>query len=241
VGAGTITALLAVVGLRAYGETGLVAAVIAIGAGVVAVGVWPALEFIWNFLRAPRRLAEDRIDELMRSGEADQARIAQLQSELERLEEGRPKVEVSTDADGGRFLLVVRNRGAAAEFETQVEILEGSVSRRAPPVYAGCWDRSRSGSARILSGQVDRVHLATSQPAKGLLAQELLLILYDQQATECCAHSTTIWLVGSTPPQPQPWALLRVTLSSEPELADGPFVGTYMVDLHGIRASESLA
>jgi hypothetical protein len=206
----------------------------AVGVGVMAALLYPALELVLNYFRAPRRLAEDRVHELTMSSKADRERISQLQSEVERLKETRPKVEVLPDADGGRLVLAVKNRGAAADFEAQVEMLEGSLSRRAPRTYTGCWERSGGGRSRLLWGQIDGVHLATSQPSQGLLAQELLLISYDTQANECSVHSRTIWLVG-TPTQPQPWALLRVTLSSEPELADGAFVGTYIVDLHGIR------
>lgn len=162
--------------------------------------------------------------------------IVSLRRSNARLSQSKPLPRVKVVSAGGMFLEVT-NEGERGDFEAQVELLAGlgQVHQIDAPVnfraYPGVWERShgprsslaRSQQDRLIIGHVERMAAASPPAATFRMA------FYDEVNHGYAEYGTTGWIAGVEGIVP-PRLELRVTISSSPSAAKGPYVNTFIVD-----------
>ena len=120
--------------------------------------------------------------------------------------------------------LEVENTGGAAEFVAQIQARGNNRLGPYPSDYVGYWEEARGGRTTILQGQRDRLLLrADAWPIDehGEQKQVIKLFYADPDSREPKVQDSTQW--GA----PISIVWLRVTISSIPPFASGPFDETY--------------
>jgi hypothetical protein len=158
----------------------------------------------------------------------------QLEQQVEALEDARPAATVQIDADRNDRFLLVRNVGALGRFRAEIKILarqDWLMGAHTGKVYTGHWERSPRPDPEILPLLHDRLYVAGISHLGGG-AQSLAL--YYHADDNSLGKFTQDWFSASDPPIPKPVLRLGVTISSDPPMRGGPFVGEFMLSPEGL-------
>jgi hypothetical protein len=160
-----------------------------------------------------------------------------LRQEIARLiaESGRrPKVVTHASSED----IVVQNQGAKASFRAEIRVLEQWNFEAVPVglVLPGFWRNSLKSETEIFNGQEDRLYLRSlsQTPAPGgAVTGSLNLHYFNRQGHNLDKFPQAFMLYSDDPPV-NTGLLIQVTISSTPEMTDGPVVRTYRLTREGL-------
>jgi hypothetical protein len=195
--------------------------------------VWISL-FLVGFIVAPfisfHRLRQER----------DQIKI-----QLESIRNAQPLIEVTPEMDNRDiYYLNVHNVGEYAEFEAQIEVLEGkSFALGLPEIYSAYWDRTKRDKTEIMKGQKDKLNIATLQMQTRVLSACFRFHYYGtsyfgESLEGIHSVDSTSWIPGSDQVL-KPAFKLKVTISAKPSLKDGAFSRVYELSPDGFSEASS--
>ncbi len=162
------------------------------------------------------------------------------------LEETKPSISVVPEKDDIDFYLTVQNTGEYAEFEAQVEVLEGQKFMVGlPQRYSVCWEMTKQLETQLKRGQVDSLRIAgleRSDEGKSMALRfycSTVIYPYDvdggSQGIQRAVGSvnSASWELGSVLIS-KPCFTLRITITSNPSMKEGVFSRTYQLDDRGL-------
>ena len=165
----------------------------------------------------------------------------ELQSELDRIKNERPKIETTVRTQHSNFDIEVLNNGEDAEFEAQIQVLEGKPFVLSLPLnYVTYWENTKNNKTDLKKGQNDWLKIATLQietPASRLV--NFRLHYYEITHFEGSAFpkvvyaNSTSWILGNNQVI-RPCIILKVTISSRPSMIGGAFIRTYKLSDNGL-------
>jgi|GEM_PF-5799710 len=146
------------------------------------------------------------------------------------LKQPGPWIKVNRVEEGRDFYLEVNNIGGYGEFRAEVKIVSGIENLRWHlDNYLAYWEKAAGPVAEIMSGLSDRLKIAGYEITG--LAMENRLYFYEPEHKRLNWFGSNSWIAGAAPPLPKPWVILQVTISSKPDMHDGPFTRKYKVQL----------
>jgi len=156
-----------------------------------------------------------------------------------------PAIEVTPKIDYHDIYLDVHNIGEYAEFEAQVELLDGrSFAYALPQIYSAYWDKTKRDKTKIMKGQRDRLKIANLELPTRVLSESFRLHYYETSYFEGVpvegirSVDSTSWIPGSDQVA-KPRFKLKVTISSNPSLKDGVFSRVYELSPDGFSEASS--
>lgn len=156
-----------------------------------------------------------------------------------------PIIEVTPKMDYHDIYLDVHNIGEYAEFEAQVELLDGkNYALALPQIYSAYWDRTKRDKTKIMKGHKDRLKVANLEIAPRGLLMSFRLHYYETSYFEGVplerikSVNSTSWIPGSDQVS-KPCFTLKVTISSNPSLKDGVFSRAYELSSEGFSEISS--
>lgn len=144
-----------------------------------------------------------------------------------------PSAEVRIIDDPSGYYLEVFNGGNVGLFKAQLEILDSLDF--IDPQYkqvAGHW-LIGGRESKIMKGHKDRIKIATLETPPNIWSASYRLYC-NMGEKEAIWKNSCSWEPGSNKYAPA-WFIIKVTISSEPELKGGFFVRTYKLDEHGLK------
>ncbi len=148
---------------------------------------------------------------------------AGIRALLPKPREGTSLPEIAIVPQNGRYYLSVRNRGATATFDAQIETLEEGAgapgTSRAFPAY---WERGKGHKTEIARGSEDRLWVGSATAGHG--GARMLHVYYTDPTTRVMRSMTDTVSVATG----QPGKLtVNVTISTVPAMEYGPLVYSY--------------
>ncbi len=132
------------------------------------------------------------------------------------------------------------NSGEDAEFEAQIEVLDGrDFVLSLPQNYSAYWEKTKNDKIDLKKGQRDWLKIASLQIPTPSLLFSFRVHYYE---ITCFENSTfprityansSAWLPGNTASL-KPCISLKVTISSKPSMIDGAFIRTYRLSDKGL-------
>jgi hypothetical protein len=163
----------------------------------------------------------------------------EIRTELDDIRNAQPLIEVTPKKDNRDIYLDVYNVGEYAEFEAQVEVLEGkSYAHGLLDMYSAYWDRTKRDKTKIMKGHRDRLNIATLEMNTRVLSACFRLHYYETRYFEhspvegIMSFNSTSWIPGSDQVV-KPCFKLKVTISSNPSMKDGAFSRVYELSPEG--------
>ena len=169
------------------------------------------------------------------------------QNELNKIKDECPKIETTVRKQHNDFDIEVLNKGEAAEFEAQVEILCGKgFILSLPPNYSTFWRKTINDKTELKKGQRDWLRIASldlgSTPTPLMRWQlHYYKVAYFEASIIPSSNFvySTAWIPGNTQTV-KPCITLRITISSKPSMTDGALVRTYNLSDRGLSEVNSL-
>jgi len=177
--------------------------------------------------------------------------------QIEQLKNAQPAIQVVPEKSDSRYLLLVRNIGARAEFKARVEIMDGiNHFPNLPTEYPAAWEETRSANDITLN-KWDKARLLIATLRKQEPIQETnftraprnLVLFYGysdknytgtlQSISSPCCDSEIKRLVQRTPINPTEsdefpiHATLRIVITSNPSMQEG-FSRDYELTVDGL-------
>lgn len=169
-----------------------------------------------------------------------------IKIQLESIRNAQPLIEVTPKKDNHDiYYLDVHNVGEYAEFEAQVELLEGkSFAFGLPDIYPAYWDRTKRDKTQIMKGHRDRLNIATLEMHIRVLSACFRFHYYETSYFEGSplerigSVNSTSWIPGIVQVL-KPCFKLKVTISSNPSLRDGAFSKVYELSPEGFSEAST--
>lgn len=166
-------------------------------------------------------------------------KLDELQSELDGIKNTRPKIETKIRRQYNDFDIEVLNIGEYAEFETQIEVLEGnSFVLSLPSNYAGYWENTKNNKTELSKGKKDWLKIASLRIGSSSMVNYRLH--YYKIASDFGSPSpmvtyteSTSWILGNNQVI-RPCIMLKVTISSSPSMIGGAFIRIYKLSDNGL-------
>lgn len=170
----------------------------------------------------------------------------EIRTELVSIRDAQPLIEVTPEIDNRDiYYLDVHNVGEYAEFEAQVEVLEGkSYAFALPTTYSAYWDRTQRDKTQIMKGHRDKLKIANLELQTGVLTASFRLHYYETRYFERALIEgiefavSTSWIPGSDKVV-KPCFKLKVTISSNPSMKDGAFSRVYELSPEGFSETSA--
>lgn len=172
----------------------------------------------------------ERYERLIKQGK-EFSPISDAQPIVVEPEDSGLKINVTPMKDGDDLLLKVQNQGEAGLFRAQVEFVRDSSPISGKGIYLAKWGGSGKPESKILKGQSDRIKLAHLHIKTGPIPMLNYGFSFFING-ETKEFKSTSWIPGK-PQTLEPEIFLQVTISSEPSMIDGPFVGEYKLEIDG--------
>ncbi len=169
--------------------------------------------------------------------------IYDLHAKIKTYEDAKPSIIVLPLEMDERYFVEVTNIGESAEFEAQVDIVEGyDKSSFISPRYTALWRSSSDKTTKLKKGQKDQILIADidvlSLHPRPALAYRLYHYSPDADMNVDYMHSR------SWDPEREhtinPHFLLRLNISSEPSMKEGTFSKTYLLDSKGLSEAKKV-
>lgn len=168
----------------------------------------------------------------------------ELKSELDSIKNERPKIETIVRTQQSNFDIEVLNNGEDAEFEAQIEVLDGRNFVLSLPLnYVTYWENTKNNKTELKKGQKDWLKIATLQtepPALINLRLHYYEITHFEGSTfpRVAYANSTSWVLGNNQVV-RPCIMLKVTISSSPSMIGGAFTRTYKLSDNGLSEVNS--
>ena len=169
--------------------------------------------------------------------------IYDLHAKINTYEDAKPSIKVQPIKMDEKYYIEVANIGESAEFEAQVDIVDGyDKSSFISPRYTAWWRSSSGKTTKLKKGQKDQILIAyidvLSLHPRPALAYCLYYYSPDADMSVDCMHSR------SWDPEHEhtinPHFLLRLNISSDPSLKGGTFSKTYLLDSKGLSEAKKV-
>jgi hypothetical protein len=170
-----------------------------------------------------------------------QLRQDELQSELDSIKNERPKIETTIRTQQSNFDIEVLNNGENAEFEAQIQVLEGQNFVLSLPLnYIAYWENTKNDKTQLRKGERDWLKIATLQIQTTPYPIANLQLHYYQVASFRCSSSpmiteanSTSWFLGNHQVV-RPCIMLKVIISSNPSMIGGALIRIYKLSDNGL-------
>lgn len=213
----------------------LLASAIGLGGGIVVL----TGQVIAKLLRAPRAILLDRLRASERErtlAEHERDLLALQQAEMEK---ARPKVNLVLKEMGLFRALIVNNVGATATFRANIQVVSASCGGpnigRSLPLH---WETRGSDSATIETNGEDYFRFASLEIAGGGAMITLAAYRHDPaylSRVEQFWHGA--WLPDQDNGPAPVRALVRITITADPELLPGPCITYWQLGPWGVHRS----
>ena len=171
--------------------------------------------------------------------------VRDRQSKIAKLIDNRPTIQVDPMKERNMCYLMVHNNGAEASFKVQIELTSDDPTVHRMPHYNGFWKYGNGPEAIINRGHDDFIKIAElySSNPPGTISQHLKIFFhqpgyFDAGYITTSSHflgGTITNTEGNTRPLEKHEYNLNVTISSSPELREGIFKETYILDVDGFK------
>jgi hypothetical protein len=158
----------------------------------------------------------------------------EIKLELEKQKNQRPKIETGIKSQIRDFDIEIANIGEEAEFEAQVEVIDGEIyAPLLPHNYTACWERTRNGKTEIKNGQKDWLKIASLDidPKGTFFKYHLYYFMLPH--TGVLSADSTAWIPGNTEVV-RPVIRFKVTIGSKPKMTEGAIVKYYELSEKGL-------
>jgi hypothetical protein len=161
--------------------------------------------------------------------------------ELNAIKNQRPEIDTAISKQNNDFDIEVLNKGEDAEFEAQVEIVNGGdFVRSLPRNYSAYWVKTKKDKTEIKKGHKDSLKIASLSmgytPIHSMTFQlHYYEITYFENSVfpRIVAADSTSWIPGNTQVV-KPCISLKITISSKPSMISGAFTRTYTLSDEGL-------
>ncbi|MFH0942144.1 MAG: hypothetical protein V1823_03885 [Chloroflexota bacterium] len=169
----------------------------------------------------------------------------ELKRELDNIKNGRPKIETTIRGKHDDFDIEVLNTGEDAEFEAQIEVIQGQgFVLSLPQNYTAYWEKTKNDKVELKKGQRDWLKIASLEVHTHGASMNFLLHYYEitnfQHSTfpRLAYANSTGWIPGN-PQVVKPRISLKITISSKPSMIGGAFVKNYQLSDNGLSEVNS--
>lgn len=205
-----------------------------VGAAGLAVGAVIAVNFIWNLVRAPSRMEQERDAGWQTSVTAAVSERDEARGELNGLSANAPRLRISEPQHryDGTWYVEVLNTGAAANVRAQYRIVEGhGFVPGHRDRYQANWENLLSPTAHLMGAEARTIGLAKliTQPMGVGGSFRYDLLYWDEVESRLTWDNSTDWFAPAEGIL-EPDILLQVTFVCDPKQMHGDYVRHYRLN-----------